>query len=415
MRKSEQEQIIRQEGYEMRWTMNHMPASEDRYLSLMAAEQVDKARAFHSTFPQYQQTPLVNLPHLAECLGLGGICVKDESWRFGLNAFKVLGASFAMANYIASQMGRDVSEMTYDYLTSGKLKEDFGTATFFTATDGNHGRGVAWAAKRLHQKAVVHMPKGSSKFRYDNIAKEGALVTIEEVNYDDCVRIAAREASETEHGVIVQDTAWEGYEDIPSWIMQGYGTLSSEAAEQLKAFGADRPTHVFVQAGVGSFAASVVGYLTNLWRDAPPKFIVVEADAAACLYEGAAKGDGEPAIVTGDLQTIMAGLACGEPNIIGWDILRNHVSAFAAIEDADAARAMRILAAPLRGDTAVISGESGAAGMGCLAAVMSREDLKDFRDQLGLDGSSRVLLFSTEGDTDPAYYRRVVWDGAWGK
>jgi diaminopropionate ammonia-lyase len=388
-----------------------MPASEDRYLSLMAAEQVDKARAFHSTFPQYQQTPLVNLPHLAECLGLGGICVKDESWRFGLNAFKVLGASFAMANYIASQMGRDVSEMTYDYLTSEKLKEDFGTATFFTATDGNHGRGVAWAAKRLHQKAVVHMPKGSSKFRYDNIAKEGALVTIEEVNYDDCVRIAAREASETEHGVIVQDTAWEGYEDIPSWIMQGYGTLSSEAAEQLKAFGADHPTHVFVQAGVGSFAASVVGYLTNLWKDAPPKFIVVEADAAACLYEGAAKGDGKPAVVTGDLKTIMAGLACGEPNIIGWDILRNHADVFASCPDWVSASGMRRLAAPIQGDPIVKSGESGAVGMGLLCAIMEDEAYAGLREKLGLDRFSQVLLFSTEGDTDPEKYARVVWGG----
>ncbi|MDY4650741.1 MAG: pyridoxal-phosphate dependent enzyme [Atopobiaceae bacterium] len=168
-------------------------------------------------------TPLANLSGMAERLGLGGLFVKDKSYRFGLNAFKALGGSFAMARYIAEETGKDVSEMSFDYLTSEQLEHDFGQATFFTATDGNHGRGVAWAAKRLHQKAVVYMPKGTTKTRYDSIAKEGAQVTIEDLNYDDCVRLAAKEASEAEHGVIVQDTAWEGYEKILSWIMQGYG------------------------------------------------------------------------------------------------------------------------------------------------------------------------------------------------
>ena len=166
---------------------------------------------------------------MAEYLSLGSLFVKDESYRFGLNAFKVLGGSFAMARYIAKETGRDVSEMTYDLMTGEELKKEFGQATFFTATDGNHGRGVAWAANRLGQKAVVHMPKGSVKSRFDNIKKEGAEVTIEEMKSDDCVRLAAKEASETEHGVIVQDTAWEGYEDIPSWIMQGYGSMASAA------------------------------------------------------------------------------------------------------------------------------------------------------------------------------------------
>ena len=233
-----------------------------------------------------------------------------------------------MANYIAGKIGRPVSEMTYDYLTSDELARDFGQATFFTATDGNHGRGVAWAANKLGQKAVVHMPKGSVKSRFDNIAAEGAEVTIEDVNYDECVRMAAAEAEACENGVIVQDTAWDGYEEIPSWIMEGYGTMASEAAEQLRAAGVERPTHVFVQAGVGSLAGGVVGYFTNLFPENPPTFVVMEADTAACLYKGALAGDGEPRIVDGDMPTIMAGLACGEPNTLGWDILRNHVSVF---------------------------------------------------------------------------------------
>ena len=180
---------------QIKWVLNTMPKSDDRQLPIMSLSNVAKARFFHSTFPQYSVTPLDRLDGMAQYLGLAGLCVKNESFRFGLNAFKVLGGSFAMAKYIAKEMGRDVSEMTYDYLTSEAFRKEFGQATFFTATDGNHGRGVAWAANKLGQKAVVHMPKGSSKPRYDNIAKEGAAVTIEEVNYDDCVRMAAAEAA----------------------------------------------------------------------------------------------------------------------------------------------------------------------------------------------------------------------------
>ncbi len=393
----------------IQWILNRMPKSDDRHLEVMSTQNVAKAQAFHRSFPQYAVTPLAELPGMAKRLGLGSLAVKDESYRFGLNAFKVLGGSFAMGRYIAQELGRDVSQVDYGYLTSGKLKEEFGQATFFTATDGNHGRGVAWAANKLGQKAVVHMPKGSAKSRFDNIAKEGAQVTIEEVNYDDCVRMAAAEAARTEHGVIVQDTAWEGYEDIPAWIMQGYGTMAGEAAEQL----GERPTHVFVQAGVGSLAGAVVGYFANQYPDNPPKFIVMEAQIADCLYQGAVAGDGKPRIVGGDLQTIMAGLACGEPNTIGWDILRNHVDAFLSCPDWVSAKGMRMLAAPVKGDPAVCSGESGAVGMGVISTLMEDDAYQELREALGLDGSSKVLLFSTEGDTDPDKYREIVWGGAY--
>ena len=393
------------------WALNKMPKSEDKCLPVMSLENIKQAREFHKSFPQYTITPLAKLDGMAEGLGLGGLFVKDESYRFGLNAFKVLGGSFAMARYIASEMGRDVSEMTYDYLTSEKFREEFGQATFFTATDGNHGRGVAWAANKLGQKAVVHMPKGSTKTRFDNIAKEGAKVTIEEVNYDDCVRMAAAEAEATPHGVVVQDTAWAGYEEIPSWIMQGYGSMAGEAAEQLREVEVNRPTHVFVQAGVGSLAGGVVGYFANLYPNNPPKFIVMEAGAADCLYKGAEAGDGEPRIVGGDLQTIMAGLACGEPNTIGWDILRNHVSAFISCPDWVSAKGMRMLAAPVKGDPSVTSGESGAVGMGVISSIMTDDAYKELREALELDNSSQVLMFSTEGDTDPDKYKKIVWGG----
>ncbi|SEU10905.1 diaminopropionate ammonia-lyase [Enterocloster lavalensis] len=395
----------------IRWAVNHMPKTDDRNLPVMGLSEVRKARAFHESFPQYTTTPLTRLDRMAAYLGLKEVYVKDESYRFGLNAFKVLGGSFAMARYIAGETGRDVSELPYSVLTSDKLREEFGQATFFTATDGNHGRGVAWAAGRLGQKAVVHMPKGSTQTRLENIAKEGAQVDIQEMNYDDCVRLAAKEADETERGVIVQDTAWDGYEEIPSWIMQGYGTMAMEAGEQLKGYGCDRPTHVFVQAGVGSLAGAVVGYFTNLYPDNPPTFVVVEADAAACLCKGAAAGDGDPRIVDGDMQTIMAGLACGEPNTISWDILKNHVKVFIAAPDWVAASGMRMLAAPIKGDAPVTSGESGAAPFGALAAIMTMEEYRDLRHEIGLDENSSVLLFSTEGDTDPERYKNIVWKG----
>lgn len=394
----------------IQWIDNQMPKSEDSHLSVMALEEVKKARAFHESFPQYTKTPLCRLEKMADYLNLGEIYIKDESYRFGLNAFKVLGGSFSMARYIAKQTGRDVSELPYEVLTSDELRKEFGQATFFTATDGNHGRGVAWAANKLRQKAVVYMPKGSTQIRLANIQKEGAKATIEEVNYDECVRMAAA-AAETENGVVVQDTAWDGYEEIPSWIMQGYGTMAMEADEQLQEYGCSRPTHVFVQAGVGSLAGAVQGYFANRYPENPPVVVVVEADVAACLYKGAAAKDGKPRIVDGDMQTIMAGLACGEPNTISWDILKNHVKVFISAPDWVAAKGMRMLSAPIKGDPQVTSGESGAAPFGALAAIMTMDEYKELREAIGLDSSSRVLLFSTEGDTDPERYKNIVWEG----
>ena len=398
----------------LKWTVNHVPGSDDKFLDLMSEENVTKANEFHKSFPQYSVTPLQKLSALASYLGVKGIYCKDESYRFGLNAFKVLGGSYAMGRYIAKELGRDISQLPYNVLSSDKLREEFGQATFFTATDGNHGRGVAWAAKRLGQKAVVRMPKGTTKTRFYNIAKEGAEVTIEEVNYDDCVRMAAAEAAKTEHGIIVQDTAWAGYEEIPSWIMQGYGTLVLEADKQLKENGIDRPTHVFVQAGVGSLAGAVVGYFAHKYKENPPVMVVCEASAADCLYRSAVQADGNLVNVTGDLQTIMAGLACGEGNTIGWDILKNHVTVFASCPDWMSAKATRIYANPLENDPHIISGESGSVPLGLAYTALHDEDAKDLKEALKLDENSNILVISTEGDTDPVRYREIVWDGLYG-
>ena len=400
-------------GNQIKWTLNHMPKSDDLQVQNMSLEEMHRSIGFHKSFPQYSVTPLTRLTNLASYLGLKRLYVKDESYRFGLNAFKVLGGSYAIAKYISKELGRDVSEVPYSVLTSEKLRKEFGQATFFSATDGNHGRGVAWAANRLGQKCVIRMPKGTTQTRLENIAKENATVTIEDMNYDECVRLAASEAEKTPHGIIVQDTAWDGYEEIPTWIMQGYGTLATEADEQLAADGA-RPTHIFIQAGVGSLAGAVIGYFANRFKENPPVMVVVEAGAADRLYRSALKGDGNRIDVTGDMLTIMAGLACGEANTVSWDILRNHADAFVSCPDWVSANGCRIYGAPMRGDTQVISGESGSVTMGLVHALMTKPEYKELKEALKLDENSEVLLVSSEGDTDPGRYREIVWDGLCG-
>lgn len=354
----------------------------------------------------YRQTPLINLSALSAYIGVTSIHVKDESGRFDLNAFKVLGASYAMARHIAETLSMDISDVNYQTLTSEETKQKLDNITFFTATDGNHGRGVAWAAKQILQKAVVFMPKSSSKVRLQKIRDEGAVATIENGNYDDCVRLAKNAARMTPGGIVIQDTAWEGYQKIPAWIMQGYGTMAAEAAEQMD----KRPTHIFIQAGVGSLAGAVIGYFRNLYYDDPPIFVVVEPTGAACLYLSAKAG--AIRTVSGDLPTIMAGLACGEPNPIAFDILKNHANYFLSCPDWVAALGMRVLSMPLPGDSRVISGESGAVGLGLLMAIMTDNTLSPLKEALSLNADASVLLFSTEGDTDPAHYRQICWGGS---
>ncbi|HCC37916.1 MAG TPA: diaminopropionate ammonia-lyase [Treponema sp.] len=394
----------------VKWARNEMPRTDcSKSLSLMTLAEMEKACRFHRSFPQYAETPLVNLSCLSGYFGVKGIFVKDESFRFGLNAFKVLGASYAIGKYIAGQLGKDIADIDYDTLVSDETKQKLGDITFYTATDGNHGRGVAWAANKLRQKSVVLMPKGSSLARLQNIRAEGADASITELNYDDAVRRAGKMAAGDPHGVMVQDTAWGGYEEIPSWIMQGYGSMSCEVSAQLKAAGVERPTHIFVQAGVGSMAGSVAGYFANLFPDNPPVMTVVEASAADCLYISNLAG--KLVGIKGNFQTIMAGLACGEGNTISWEILKNYAQFFVSAPDWVASRGMRVLAVPLKGDEKVISGESGAVTTGLLFTLLRDAEYGELREALGINADSVVLLFSTEGNTDPEKFRDVVWDG----
>lgn len=374
----------------------------------ISEKKIEKVRKFHRSFDEYSVTPLHKLKNLAEHIGVKNIFLKDESYRFGLNAFKVLGGSYAIGHYLANKLGLDVSEISFDLLRTKEVKEKLGEITFVTATDGNHGRGVAWAANQLGQKSVIYMPKGSSETRLANIRKEGSDASIIDGNYDDAVRLSDEMAKK--HGwVVIQDTAWEGYEDIPLWIMQGYGTLISEAIEQLEAEGVEKPTHVFLQAGVGSFAGAVQGYLASKYGEDRPVTVIMEPKEASCLFNSAKAG--EIKNVTGDMSTIMAGLACGEPNTISWEILRDYSDGYLSCPDYVAAKGMRVLAAPLKGDPQIVSGESGALGAGVISLIMEGDEYKNLRENLGLNESSIVLLISTEGDTDPKKYKEIVWDG----
>ena len=368
----------------------------------------EKVLAFHKSFPDYAPTPLRELFQLASRLGLKDFYVKDESFRFGLNAFKALGGSYAIGSFLGARLGIPPEELSYEKITSPETKEKLGKLTFVTATDGNHGRGVAWTANRLGQKCVVYMPRGTAQERLNNILALGADASITDMSYDNCVRLAAKNA-EKYGWVMVQDTAWEGYEAIPRKIMQGYTTMAWEAQEQLKGV---KPTHIFLQAGVGSMAAAVCAYFVSQYeKNERPIITVIEPTSADCFYRTAKANDGKLHFAVGEMNSIMAGLCCGEPCTLAWNILKSYADCFVTIPDSAAAKGMRVLGNPLPGDEKIVSGESGASTSGFMIELMEKEELKELRDILKLDENSVVLCFSTEGDTDRENYRRIVWDG----
>ncbi|MGB8455703.1 MAG: diaminopropionate ammonia-lyase [Anaerocolumna sp.] len=376
-------------------------------LGHLGLEAAKKAQRFHGSFDMYKETPLVTLDNLSKELKVRNIFMKDESYRFGLNAFKVLGGSYAIGNYIAGKLGKDIDELSYQTMISKEVKDQLGEITFISATDGNHGRGVAWTANQLKQKSVILMPKGSAEERLENIRAEGAEASITDLNYDDAVRLANNYAGQN-GWVMIQDTAWEGYEAIPTWIMQGYTTMAYEAYLQLKEV---KPTHIFVQAGVGSFAAAVLGFFASVYGEDRPITTVVEPNAAACIFQTAKANDGRIHPVTGDMNTIMAGLACGEPATIGWEVLKDYSDNFISCPDYVAAQGMRILGNPLNGDEKIIAGESGAAGFGLISEVLRNPELDWLKKELMIDDNSVLLFFNSEGDTDKENYRRILWDG----
>ena len=371
------------------------------------------ARKFHATLPDSAPTPLVRLPGLAARLGVRAILVKDEARRFGLEAFKGLGSSWAVARVLGEKLGLAPENLTLEALREARPR--LGALTFVTATDGNHGRGLAWAARLLGHRARVFMPAGAAEARVAAIRAQGAECVVTDLAYDDAVRHAAAHARET-GGILVQDTAWAGYELIPAWIMEGYGTLALEIAEQLTALGSDNaPSHVFLQAGVGSFAAAALAALgAALGEAGAPDFVSVEPHAADCVFRSVRAGKERPEACPGSLETLMAGLSCGEVSTIAWPALRAGLAAACAVPDDVARLGMRVLARPVGDDAALVSGESGAVGAGLLHWLMRPEagasaEAATARELLGLGPDSTVLLISTEGATD-----RPLWEAVTG-
>ena len=383
---------------------------QTRAKELFNVDVARRAMKFHRDIPGYRMTRLVALPHLASMLGIGGIYIKDEAQRLELNSFKVLGGSYAVSRYIQKKLGLTDEETTYDYLASEECHKRLGDITFAAATDGNHGRGIAWASMKLNHKCVIYVHRETSKARIDAIRGYGAEVKVVDGNYDDAVRLIAEDAKK--YGwTIISDTSWDGYTEIPTWIMQGYTTMLLEAQEEFAGMGIKRPTHVIVQAGVGALAASVVGFYTALFPENPPVFIVVEPDKAPCVFESIKANDGACHSVKGDLDTIMAGLACGDPSPIAFDILSHNADFFLSVPDYVAARGLRILSCPLKGDPFIISGESGAVPLGALYAILTEKGDEDLRKKMKLDKDSLVFMVNTEGNTDPKHFRQIIWDG----
>ena len=385
---------------------NNRTGEYNKQTALFTKESVEKAYNFHKSMGSaYNKTPLVELKALASDIGIGRLLVKDESKRGSLKAFKLLGGAYSVANCICDKLGLDIGDISFDYLKSDEVKQKLGDLVFAAASDGNHGKSVAWAAAEFNQKSIVYMPKGTVSDRIDAIEQLGGKVVISDYSYDWCVNEVNRLADE-KGWEIVLDTASEGNAKVATWVMQGYATMGIEAIEQL---GDIVPTHMFLQAGVGSMAAAMVGVFVNHYKEKCPKIYTMEPHQAACYYESGKKNDGSAASIQGDMDSIMAGLSCGVPNPISWEIIRNFADGFFSCDDVLTANGMRILGNPLESDMKVVSGESGAIGTGFVDHIMKSRS--EIAKKIGLGKDSCVLVFSTEGDTDRKNYRDIVWYG----
>jgi diaminopropionate ammonia-lyase len=342
----------------------------------------------HRRLPGYAPTPLVECRDVEKDLGLGEVWVKDESSRLGLPSFKILGASYAVYRALGERLG-GIGDWDGIEDLRGRVAP-LRPLTLVAATDGNHGRAVARMARLLGLGASVYVPAGTAAARIAAIEGEGATVAVVDGDYDAAIRRSAEDAGP--HHMVISDTSWEGYERVPAWVIAGYTTIFAEVAETL-----GEPDLVVIPVGVGALAAATIHH----FRQGHAKILGVEPAGAACVQ--ASLRAGEPTTVPGPHSSIMAGLNCGTPSLIAWPRLRRGLDAVVAIADDRARDAMRTLAAE-----GVVSGETGAAALGGLYAVLTGPDGPRTREQWGLGAGSRVLVLSTEGATDPDAYDEVV-------
>jgi len=361
------------------------------------------ARESIAAWPGYEPSPLVFLPGLAAAAGVASIAWHDESGRFGLGSFKALGGAYAVHRCLAERVAARTGTAPpgAEALASGRFEAITAATTVCCATDGNHGRSVAWGARTFGCRCVIYVHATVSEERAQAIAAFGARVVRHPGNYDETVRRAARDA-EANGWVVVSDTSWQGYERIPRDVMHGYTVMAGEALEA-HAAQSGPPSHVFIQGGVGGLAAAVLARFWWAYGAARPRFVVVEPERAACLLESARAG--RPVALRGDIETVMAGLSCGEPSRLAWRLLEAGADDFMAVPDDAALEVMRLLADGVAGDPPLVCGESAGAGLAGMLAAMADPPLAH---ALGLGADARVLVFGTEGDTDPALYERIV-------
>lgn len=382
---------------------NRMTPYGARRSEILGADALALAQRELTQWQGYAVTPLHSLPALAQAMGVASVHYKDEGSRFGLGSFKALGGAYAVARLLCRELGAQLGRtLTTQDLLTPELRALCGGITVTCATDGNHGRSVAWGAQLFGCQCVIYIHATVSEGRKEAIAQYGAQVVRTAGNYDDAVCQADLDAKQYGRFVI-SDTSYPGYMDVPRDVMQGYQLMVEEAAQQLP----ERPTHIFVQAGVGGLAAAVCGYFWERDAGDRPIYVVVEPDKADCLTQSAKAG--QLTAVTGDIDTLMAGLACGEVSHLAWEILEKGTDAFCVIPDDAAVAAMRLLAHPLGNDPVIVAGESAVAGV---AAAIAASQSDAARQMLGLNADSRILFFGSEAATDPALYEQLVGESA---
>ncbi|MDM0041743.1 diaminopropionate ammonia-lyase [Variovorax sp. J22G21] len=379
------------------------PYSED-LKSIMSIDEARRSRHWLSQWSGLNRvpTPLWRLPGLAQELGVHELLIKDESCRSTLGSFKALGAPIALLRLVLRRWPHKGFVPADIFI--GRHADELRDFVVISATDGNHGRALAAAAKTIGCQCVIVLHKNVSLEREAPIEALGARIVRIEGNYDESVAEAARLAAENDWQV-VSDTSYDGYEEIPRDVMQGYGTIADEVLEQCSAVGEEPPfSHVLLQGGVGGLAAGVSSYLHERYGSRRPTLIVVEPKQADCLYQSALLG--RPARATGSVDSLMAGLSCGEASPLAWRFLEPVVDCFVTIEDSQVPDAMRLLASGSFGDVPILAGESGVAGLAYLTGMAASSD--NHRAELALDPSSRVLLINTEGSTAPRLYQELV-------
>ncbi len=365
----------------------------------MSRQDFATSRAEITQWPGYQPTPLVSLTALAAKIGVGGILYKDEGPRFGLGSFKALGGSYAaqrlLQRQISARLGHEVS---LEDIRTGTYRSEAAEITLVSATDGNHGRSLAWGCQRFGAPCRIYIHAEVSEGRAQAMRDLGADVIRIAGDYDASVILAKQEAADN-GWFVVSDTSWEGYSQPPRDVMAGYGVMTQEICDSLE----QAPTHVFLQGGVGGLAAGVVAGLRQHWGAQAPRVVIVEPELAACLFESGRTGAATTFAI--ETETLMAGLSCGEPSGMAWEILSEEVSDFLTIPESLVAPSVRLLARPLPGDTAIEAGESAIAGLAALIAARKDADLSR---KLGLTGEARVLLIGSEGVTDPAIFAQIM-------